>query len=175
MVAFALMAGSLPAVGNSGKAVVAKGRVVTVKEGEKAVVTSGKSVRLLPGTTIEAGGRLIVKITPVRTNGNLRRKSISNKPADAITCTTRQSVEVIKGYRVTPLPEPESISLSSNRPAGVVPARIQVSNPSELFFLLQRSTFYPIDNLPLPAQSAPANLPVSGWGDCPETIRVMRT
>lgn len=175
MVAFALMAGPLPAGNNVGKAAVAKGRVVTVKEGEKAVVTSGKSVRLLPGTTIEAGGRLIVKITSGLANGNLHRKSISNKPADAITSTTRQSVEVIKGYRVTPLPEPESITLSSNSLVGVVPVRVQVSGSSEIVFLLQRSTFYPIDNLPLPAQSAPANLPVSGWGDCPETVRVMRT
>jgi len=175
MVAFALMAGPLPARDNGGKAVVRKGRVITVKEGEKAVVTSGKSVRLMPGTTIEAGGRLIVKITPGPANGNLHRKSISDKPADAITRTTRQSVEVIKGYRVTPLPEPESITLSSNSLVGVVPVRVQVSGSSEIVFLLQRSNFYPPYNLPIPAQSALWGLPVSGWGDCPETVRVMRT
>jgi len=152
-----------------------KGRVITVKEGEKAVVTSGKSVRLLPGTTIEAGGRLVVKITSGRTNGNLHRKPVATKPPDAITRSTQRSVEVIQGYRVTPLPESENINLSSCTLSGVVPSRTQAGGSHEIQFLLSKSNFYPSGNHLFPVQCSLRNLPVSGWGDCPENILVLRT
>jgi len=175
LLVFALTGKSLSANENAGTPPNTKGRVLTVREGEKAVVTSGQSVRLLPGTTIEAGGRLIVRITSGRTNGNLHRKPAATKPPDAITRSTQRSVEVIQGYRVTPLPESENINLSSSTLAAVFPSRTQAGGSHEIQFLLSKSNFNSSGNHLFPVQCTLRNLPVSGWGDCPENIRVLRT
>lgn len=175
LLVFALTGKPLLANDKEGAPTNTKGRVITVKEGEKAVVTSGKSVRLLPGTTIEAGGRLIVRITSGRTNGNLHRKPVAPKPPDAITRSTQRSVEVIQGYRVTRLPESENINLSSSTLAAVFPSRTQAGGSHEIQFLLSKSNFYLSGNHLFSGHSALRNLPVSGWGDCPENIRVLRT
>ncbi|MEI7981770.1 MAG: hypothetical protein WCI71_08940 [Bacteroidota bacterium] len=152
-----------------------EGKDFTVQEGGNAVLTSGRSVRLLPGTMIETGGHLMVKVTTVRKGSGTHKKSVPEKPADLITRTSKESVDIVSGYQVYPLPESESLSVSMNRVNGVLPARIQSPSGPECIFILKKSSFPSMYKPSLSMISLVRNLTSARWGERPETIRVLRT
>ncbi|MCK9424099.1 MAG: hypothetical protein M0Q38_16055 [Bacteroidales bacterium] len=156
-------------------AVGGEGKNFTVQEGGKAILTSGQSVRLLPGTMIEPGGRLVVKVTSTRKWTGSHAKSVPDKPADQITQTSKKSIELVLGYHVYPMPESENISLAITGTSGVLPARVQVSNGFEHSFILNKLSFQSLYEPSLSMLNPVKNLAGARWGERPETIKVFRT
>ncbi|MCK9204703.1 MAG: hypothetical protein M0P58_09765 [Bacteroidales bacterium] len=151
------------------------GKALTIRDGEKFIITSGQAIRLLPGTAIEAGGKLVVRISPSRKWSGAQRKAVPEKPADQITRTSKKSIEVVGGYRVCPLPESAVINMGNRGLICVVPARVQVSTVYKNFIILHKSFNPSLSEFYLSSLIPVKVLIGSRWGELPGTIRVMRT
>lgn len=171
-----VVSGEKKAYDASGAIVVGgEGKNFTVEEGGKAVLTAGKSVHLLPGTMIEAGGRLVVKVTSARKWSGSGAKSIPDKPVDRITQTSEKSIDIVGGYKIYPMPESETISLSVTGISGVLPNRVQVSNGFEHSFILKHLSFQSLYEPSLSMLNPVKNLTGARWGERPEAVKVLRT
>lgn len=154
-------------------AVGGEGKNFTVQEGGKAVLTSGRSIRLLPGTMIEAGGQLVVKVTDARKLSGTSKKTTTTNPDKNISSTSKTSIDEVNTYKIYPVPESGSIAGSINNITGVLPLPLRISNPDDLF--PSKILSFPSFTDPALAGSQSLNSFCNFcWGENPATIRVLR-
>lgn len=155
-------------------AVGGEGKNFTVQEGGKAVLTSGQSIRLLPGTMIEAGGQLVVKVTDARKLSGTSKKTTTTNPDKNISSTSKTSIDEVNTYKIYPVPEPGSITGSVDGITGVLPIQLRISNP-DVLLLSKKLSFSPFNDPALNGSESKNNFCNFCWGENPATIRVLRT
>jgi len=156
-------------------AVVGEGKRFTVQEGGKAILTSGRSIRLLPGTKVRPGGELIVKVTSERKARNVRNKSTLKVTEKQFPKLPVESVEIATAYRYFPMSEPETITLAMNGTRGVLPARVRVSNGADPLVKEKKASFqYFPGPVPSVMQGSLQTLRLR-WGEQQGNIRILRT
>jgi hypothetical protein len=154
-------------------AVGGEGKNFTVQEGGKAVLTSGLSIRLLPGTMIEAGGQLVVKVTATRKLSGLGKKTTTVNPDQNNSSTSKTSIDEVNAYKIYPVPEPGSIMSSVDGITGVLPIQLRISNP-DVLLLSKKLSFSPFNDPALDGSESELSFCNFSWGENPATIRVMR-
>lgn len=154
-------------------AVVPSTAPVTITEGGAMTLVSGKSVILKPGTRVEAGGRLVVKVTPANHPKRHRKKVAASEEPDSLPLKNQASAGIEKTFCVNPLPESGSISALLCEAKGLLPTRVKTSEEFIGFIYLKKSWVQvqqPWSDL--------FSLTFSigtGWGEQPANIRIMRT
>jgi hypothetical protein len=150
-----------------------EGKNFTVQEGGKAIVTSGRSVRLLPGTMIDAGGRLVVKVTATHNLSGTRKKTATANPDQNISNTSKASIDEIKAYKIYPVTESGSITGSINNITGVLPLPLRISN-QDVLLLSKKLSFSLFNDPALNGSESENSFCTYSWGENPATIRVLR-
>ena len=136
-------------------------------------LVSPHSVVLKPGTRVEAGGKLIVKVTPADHPKRNNKKVTPVEVPATLPQKSTASVAIEKTFCVYPLPESGSFSALLNEIKGVLPARTKTTDDPDGFITLKKSCVQ-IPQSFLCTKSF--TLPVgTRWGEHPGNIRVMRT
>lgn len=144
-------------------------QVFSVTKGETLRITAGESVRLLPGTKIEAGAQVVVE-------SGKRSVAKENKENNSIlfhpeALATSQSTLCESHFSALPANE-KQIGNSSSVFA-VLPVQ---SNPTAKNLSAKKALYHSNFNFSGASnKSALCYIPVSSWGERPETIKVMRT
>jgi len=159
--------------GGAGLDVNASVAPVTISGGGAMTLVSPHSVVLKPGTRVEAGGKLIVKVTPADPP---KRNKRTVTPAEVPVVMPQKSIATVaieNTFRVYPLPESGSFSALLNEIKGVLPVRIKTTEDPDGFLYLKKSC------VQIPQSFLCTNsftFPVgTRWGEHPGNIRVMRT
>jgi len=159
--------------GGAGLDVKASVAPVTISGGGAMTLVSPHSVVLKPGTRVEAGGKLIVKVTPADPPKRNKRKVTPVEVPATLPQKSTASVAIEKTFCVYPLPESGSFSALLNEIRGVLPARTKTTDDPDGFIILKKSCVRIPQSL-LCTKSF--TLPVgTRWGEHPGNIRVMRT
>ncbi|HNW74098.1 MAG TPA: hypothetical protein PKN44_10770 [Bacteroidales bacterium] len=146
---------------------------VTIAGGGAMTLVSPHSVVLKPGTRVEAGGKLIVKVTPADPPKRNKRKVTSVEVPATLPQKSTASVAIEKTFCVYPLPESGSFSALLNEIRGVLPARTKTTDDPDGFIILKKccvqipQSFLCTKSFTLPIGTR--------WGEHPGNIRVMRT
>lgn len=141
----------------------------SVAKGETIRITAGESVRLLPGTKIEAGAQVIVE------SG---KKSVAKEEKENNSILFHPEVlatsqSTLYESHFSALPANEKQIGNSNAVFAVLPVQ---SNPTAKNLSAKKALYH--SNFKLSGafnKFAHCYLPVSSWGERPETIKVMRT
>jgi len=150
------------------------GKNFTVYAGGNVKLTSGKSVRLLPGTRVESGGNLIVKVNPGKP-AIRKRKTPAQAIHGSIAKVSDGSVQLGNLSKVYPLPESETLISAMSEVRGVLPYRVQIYGNSGNT-LYKRTYTLNIFNIPaLSGLNRGKNFQGSQWGEFPGTISILRT
>lgn len=138
-----------------------------IGEGEIIHFASGQSIRLMPGTRIEAGGQvMIVAGVKAKPETSEERHSVVFSPV------ARPFIYQME-YSLTSLPDPEKLILSAGFANAVMPVPSSNVNKN---LLLKKGIHGLISNNPgLSSDVSGAYLPILAWGERPETIKVLRT
>jgi len=146
----------------------------TIRKGGEVIITSYKSVRLLPGTNVQSGGNLLVKVKSTNLSHQKKKAPLpASVNKTAISSDTSGKFE--NGCKIYPLPEPETLLIGMNDLIGVLPVRPKSSEHS--IYLIYSKNLFPLqpDKSLLSEFVQEKYLPGSRWGEPAETISVMRT
>ena len=146
---------------------------VTISGGGSMTLVSPHSVVLKPGTRVEAGGKLIVKVTPADPPKRIKKKVTSVEVTVTIPQKSTASVAIEKTFCVYPLPESGSYSALLNEIKGVLPARTKTTDDPDGFITLNKSSVQ-IPQSFLCTKSVTFSIG-TGWGERSETIKILRT
>lgn len=146
---------------------------VTVTGGGAMTLVSPHSVVLKPGTRVEAGGRLVVKVTANHESKKIKKKIVQVKAETLVPVKTVASIEVEKTFRVYPMPLSGTIAETMSEVKGVLPVRLRISEYFLGFIYLKNVNFLPIDIYRTALERS--NVVSMGWREQSETICVMRT
>lgn len=150
---------------------------ITISNGGKLSITSGHSVVLKPGTKVEAGGKLTVRVEEEKVSKVTRKRhkksvieTVSPKPVVA-------SAVIVKSYWVLyPMPESTGFIAANEGSSALLPSRVRLAEDQVLCqavkHLFLNSTELISEN---EIKDNNAALPVSRWGETPGNIGVMRT
>ena len=120
------------------------------------------------------GGRLVVKVTVPRKFSGTSKKTAAANPVQKISNTSKTSIEVVKAYKIYPVPESGSITGSFNDIAGILTLPLRISNTDDP--ILSKKLSYPSFIDPALAGSESENsFCTYSWGENPATIRILRT
>jgi hypothetical protein len=146
-----------------------EGSVFVFVNGDHIVITAGKSIRLLPGISIEAGAQLKAEVSvtaPVITPEEEVRVSIMDNPEFLIAGIEQDYASI----NDSPVSENISAGHSSNQ--AVMPAPYSAIS---LTGALKKKSNPLVDDGYTIGKFSLTYIPVSSWGSCPENIKVLRT
>ena len=140
-----------------------------IGKGESVSITAGQSVRLLPGTKIEAGGKVVVEVrSHAKPESREERHSVLLNPE----LLARPFIHDV-ATSLTAIPDPAKLSASGGFSRAVMPVQLSNANKS----LLTGKTVYKTDS----SHSGLTSCALGkyfldlAWGERPETIKVLRT
>ncbi len=138
-----------------------------VGEGEIIRFASGQSIRLMPGTRIEAGGQVIIEAgVAAKPESREERHSLVLNPVARPFIFEKEA-------SLTSLPEPEKLIATAGFANAVIPVPASNANKN---LLLKKGIYNLIsDHSGLSSNVLGAYLPILAWGERPETIKVLRT
>jgi hypothetical protein len=138
-----------------------------IGKGEIIHIAAGHSIRLMPGTRIEAGGQVIIEagVTAKNETAEERHSIVSN--------IIPRPFIYEKECSFTSLPDPEEIIASAGFANAVMP--VPASNANKNLLLKKGIHNLISDHSGLSSNVMGAYLPILAWGERPETIKVLRT
>ena len=138
-----------------------------VGQGEIICFAAGQSIRLMPGTRIEAGGHvMIVAGVQAKPETTEERHSVLFEPV-------ARPFIYEKECSLTSLPDPEKLIHSAGFANAVMP--VPSSNVNKNLLLKKGIHSLISNNHGVSSDVSGAYLPVLAWGERPETIKVLRT
>lgn len=146
---------------------------LTVSAGGRMTLVSGQSIILKPGTRVEAGGNLLVKVTAKQGLKRNKKKIVQEKVETVVPLKTVASIEIEKTFRIYPMPPSGTIVEAMNEVKGILPLRLRVSEHFPGLIYIKNVNTPPL-NLFI-TETNPSDRFSMGWGERSETIKVLRT
>jgi len=151
------------------------GKNFIIKSGGEAFITARKSVKLLPGTRVLPGGKLVIKVKKKGGQWQNGKNNLTKRIARPFSKSKTSDNVLATGYKLLSLPESDTISIANNLIQGVLPVRIRYIN-LQIFGIPGRCFTTDFANLTaLLVVGKERSSFDRRWGERPETIGVLRT